>query len=721
MPENVRPFLTETWKAEGWTDGWSVVEPYTVNGSSFVMLLKAAGYGGDGNNVHIHELLPGGALGRKRHAYRWTQGWSVAQVFNAQNGPRLLLLKSSGYDSAGNNVHVHDVAGDGAIAAAPRFQDRWTEGWTTARVYGAINQRFLFLMKAVGYGSDGNNVHIHSLDADGDVGPQLFGKRWTAMWTDARFYERGGQTFVVLLKAVGVSSTGHNLHIDAVAANGDILGPAIDSHLVRYGFTGACTFDAGAHTYLLLMSSSSGAVVVHHLRDDGFLGNQVHAWDRKASYTNAYDSGSMSPDGPTPWTTGWSDIEAETVDGVTYLFAIKRELTGNQEKRAKILRVAPMVSIGPMVIPSTGRNFTFQMTLVGDNANYQAVANGVARGLQKLNANDYYTVASDPLPQVPPAAEVTYEIRQGAAIIPGGTFHAAAARRSGPFSIALASCANLSHCPRDQRAWNFLRAQNPQLLVLMGDTVYANTTLRSMIWAEHLQQRGVDSYADAVRQIPTIATWDDHDFGPNNSGGGNVELDYRDESALAFRELFHGLPFARPNGAIYYKLSWQDVDLFVLDVRYFRQRYATWIPFAPLRQMLGAEQWTWLEDEVRRSDATFKIIVSGTTLDSGETETWADSYALEWRRLKDLARNHKGVVVASGDIHRCDTQAHSLGGDRTLWEIISSGIGTGNDSHGFVIVDVDASPKDPTLTARLFTKDGVERIGERRVIPLSAT
>jgi alkaline phosphatase D len=328
-------------------------------------------------------------------------------------------------------------------------------------------------------------------------------------------------------------------------------------------------------------------------------------------------------------------------------------------------------------------------------------------------AGDYYAIAQAQVSAAAGAA-VDYRVTRDGATVAQGSFRAARAPRTAPFTIAVAACADLA-AGRDQPAWAALAARQPQLLLLVGDNAYPNTSMRSMVWAEYLQQRGVDSYAAALRHVPVLATWDDHDFGPNNSGGEDVDREFRDESARAFRELHPGLPYAAGDG-IYYRVGWQDVDVFMLDVRYFRHRYRARTGFPSTRHMLGSQQWQWLERELAASQAAFKLVVSGTTLDSGATETWADDYTTEWMRLRALALATPGMVVVSGDIHRCEIHQHRLGPTRLLWEIVSSGIGTGSPEHGFATITVDATVPDPTLTAQLFRKNGDERVDERVVI-----
>ena len=188
-----------------------------------------------------------------------------------------------------------------------------------------------------------------------------------------------------------------------------------------------------------------------------------------------------------------------------------------------------------------------------------------------------------------------------------------------------------------------------------------------------------------------------------------MERDHRDESQDAFRELFMGLPYAGPQG-IHYKFSWGDVDFFVLDNRYFRNHYLAGQD--DQRRMLGENQWGWLVSSLTDSTARFKVIVSGTTLNSGHTETWADDYPSEWQRLKNVVADYRGIIVVSGDIHVGRFTRHPLPSGRSLFEFTSSGMsGQGGPEHAYMTLSFDTTqPGQESVTARLHRQDGSERL-----------
>jgi alkaline phosphatase D len=88
--------------------------------------------------------------------------------------------------------------------------------------------------------------------------------------------------------------------------------------------------------------------------------------------------------------------------------------------------------------------------------------------------------------------------------------------------------------------------------------------------------------------------------------------------------------------------------MFLLDMRYRRDA-----PH-PTGDMLGAEQWRWLEAELRSSTAQVHLIVSSTQILPEEHKygKWANFPQARQRLLRLIsATGVPGVVLLSGDRH----------------------------------------------------------------------
>ncbi|MBL8891504.1 MAG: alkaline phosphatase D family protein [Planctomycetaceae bacterium] len=113
--------------------------------------------------------------------------------------------------------------------------------------------------------------------------------------------------------------------------------------------------------------------------------------------------------------------------------------------------------------------------------------------------------------------------------------------------------------------------------------------------------------------VPTIATWDDHDYGANDAG-----KDYR--PATESREIFFDFwrePLDSPrrqHPGIYHSQRFSDgkrtLQVILLDTRSFRDPLAhnklrSWKNDYhpdpnPNKTLLGTEQWKWLADQLRQ-------------------------------------------------------------------------------------------------------------------------
>jgi alkaline phosphatase D len=269
------------------------------------------------------------------------------------------------------------------------------------------------------------------------------------------------------------------------------------------------------------------------------------------------------------------------------------------------------------------------------------------------------------------------------------------------FTMAFSSCMNVAD--PNQSSWYLLLARAPAFHLLLGDNHYADTTDHDAIWAAHLRYRRVPEFAGVIRNVPTYAMWDDHDYGPNNSDSTEPG---KADSLRAFREVFANPGAGTPDvpGA-FYRFSWGDVDFFVVDERYHRSPNDA--PNDEHKRMLGDGQFEWLMAGLRESTAPFKVIASGSTLRVSEADGW---------RLFDFARKRlfrsimderiAGVLYLSGDVHRCllDVHGPEETGGYPIFEVISSGITRGKD-RGFATLTFDTTRRDPTVRVRIVHGD----------------
>ncbi len=201
------------------------------------------------------------------------------------------------------------------------------------------------------------------------------------------------------------------------------------------------------------------------------------------------------------------------------------------------------------------------------------------------------------------------------------------------------------------RIFRVMGALDPDFYLCSGDTIYADNPLVETVvlpdgrtWrnlvtpakqkvAETLDEfRGAFAYnlLDAelkafAARVPQVNQWDDHEV-HNNWYPGQVLEDarYTERRAdvlagRAKQAFFEYLPIApqRADGAgrIYRKISHgPNLDVFVLDMRTFKDPNGTNRYADPSVGLLGREQREWLERELVASRATWKVIANDLPL-----------------------------------------------------------------------------------------------------------
>jgi phosphodiesterase/alkaline phosphatase D-like protein len=267
--------------------------------------------------------------------------------------------------------------------------------------------------------------------------------------------------------------------------------------------------------------------------------------------------------------------------------------------------------------------------------------------------------------------------------------------------LVFCSCSKLqSYTP--QPVWNRIRAESPDVLLMLGDNIYLDNdnhddpaALSAELRQLYQAQLGEPNFAAlksdlALRGAAVIATYDDHDCVGNNRGGADSPSALRD---AARRELVTA--FAPPmTGADVYSVSqFGVVRLIVLDTRYYRSDATT--SNNDRNGILGGQQWTWLEALLQTPAATpFTVVATSTPVHRfGENESWED-HPGAFIRLRDLVAGRAGTLVVSGDIHHNDQYD-----DSGVVELVSSGVSRkgwvfGGKRENYGVLTFDATGVD---------------------------
>lgn len=247
--------------------------------------------------------------------------------------------------------------------------------------------------------------------------------------------------------------------------------------------------------------------------------------------------------------------------------------------------------------------------------------------------------------------------------------------------IAFGSC-NRQDAP--QPLWKPILADQPDLWVWMGDNIYGDSPVMDTLRAKYARQEKIPGYVALKAAMPIIGVWDDHDFGRNDAGKNFAQK--KESRDLMFD--FLGVPADAPErsreGAYSSHMFGEGenlVKIILLDARYFRDTLEkmdkAYIP-NKTGQILGSEQWKWLEKELKDSKAKINLIASGIQFLPTEHafEKWAN-FPQEREKLLDLIASSgvKNPVLMSGDRHIAEvmklTDSRFPNG---LYEITASGL-----------------------------------------------
>lgn len=310
--------------------------------------------------------------------------------------------------------------------------------------------------------------------------------------------------------------------------------------------------------------------------------------------------------------------------------------------------------------------------------------------------------------------------------------------RSDPptLTVAIGSCAFVNEERYDRRGdpygngyevFGSIAERRPDAMLWLGD----NTYLREVDWDSpdgiahrYAHTRSLPEMQRLLAIAPHYATWDDHDYGPNDSDRSYV---LKSAALSTFRRYWPNATAGLPGvPGVFTQFRLADVDFFLLDDRFHRTPNAS--PADSQRTILGRPQLRWLLDALTYSRAPFKVIAIGGQLlnPMAVFETYANVAPEERQLLLDeIARRRiEGVVVISGDRHHTELIRIERPGHYPLLEFTSSPLTAGpasrprdaeNDARvegtlvtqrNFGTLTFEGPRTDRTLTMRTFDTQG---------------
>ncbi|HEY0594034.1 MAG TPA: alkaline phosphatase D family protein, partial [Thermoanaerobaculia bacterium] len=255
------------------------------------------------------------------------------------------------------------------------------------------------------------------------------------------------------------------------------------------------------------------------------------------------------------------------------------------------------------------------------------------------------------------------------------------------FVAAVGSCAYVNDAPFDRpgapyggetRIFTSIANGKPDLMLWIGDNVYyreADWESESGMRYRYAHTRSLPELQPLFASTPQYATWDDHDYGPNDS---DRTYPLKDVSLQIFADYWPsnrlgstGVP------GVFQKFTWADVDFFLLDDRYHRSPND--MPPSAAKMMWGEAQLAWLVESLASSSAPFKVVVNGNQVLNRNSREEALPQFAEFEPLRRAIRDAKieGVVFVSGDRHHGILFREQVEGMYPLYELTTSPLTAG--------------------------------------------
>jgi len=265
--------------------------------------------------------------------------------------------------------------------------------------------------------------------------------------------------------------------------------------------------------------------------------------------------------------------------------------------------------------------------------------------------------------------------------------------------IAFGSCAKQWE---PQPIWNTVAAAKPDLFLFIGDAIYGDwhgdrpfIPTAESLQADWDRLAAIPEFAAVRKQVPFMATWDNHDYGSHDGG---AEFSLKETSKSVFLDFFgepEDSPRRQTSGIYDARILGPEgrrVQVILLDTRFFRSDLRR-DPRTPKERkaigkvgkyspnddkdatLLGETQWQWLEQQLKQS-VELRLIVSSTQVVADEKgmDEWG-AFPRERQRLFDLVESTgaNGVLLLSGNVHFTEV-SRFVGGRYPLYDFTASGM-----------------------------------------------
>ncbi|GHC49409.1 alkaline phosphatase D family protein [Roseibacillus persicicus] len=256
------------------------------------------------------------------------------------------------------------------------------------------------------------------------------------------------------------------------------------------------------------------------------------------------------------------------------------------------------------------------------------------------------------------------------------------AKVSAPITFTVSTCQEFGlrdDVEKGHKIYSSMLKLDPAFFIQTGDTVYYDRKQPLSKTVDLARYRWHRMYSlpfqrEFHNRIPSYWMHDDHDLLKDDCQPGDTYGELTWEDGIKIWE--EQVPWSEKP---YRTFRWgKDLQIWLPEVRYYRSPKK--MEDGPFKSILGKEQWAWLEESMKASDATFKLYVSPTPVVGPDRNSKKDNhanktFAFEGERLRRLLSHTPGTFVINGDRH---WQYHSIVSETGLQEF---GAGPASDAH----------------------------------------
>jgi alkaline phosphatase D len=369
---------------------------------------------------------------------------------------------------------------------------------------------------------------------------------------------------------------------------------------------------------------------------------------------------------------------------------------------------AQKIISGPMIGHTELRSSTIWIettTSTGFSVNYSAAAPGIKNSKQVTNpitipTNDHF-ILKFVLANLEPGTTYQYDIVSKNNSIAKGKFNTQELwqwRKPAPdFSFITGSCAYFNQPVYDRPGkpyggdssiFETMAKEKADFMLWLGDNWYTRETDFFSEWGLNYRpsrDRSLKVLQPFWKAMPHYAIWDDHDYSWDN---GDRSYPLKEASRNVFMKSWCNPSFGENGQGVYTKITWNDVDIFMLDDRWFRSNDHMMDTINgqpnPEKKMFGEQQIEWLKNALlgsnENTNISFRIIATGSqVLNPMSPADCFRHFSAEYNELMNFIKDNQinGIIFLTGDRHHSEIIKTDRPGTYPLHDITSSPLTSG--------------------------------------------